>query len=239
MRELGAVRRILHEKYAELDDLHPQQVCAACVEGLGVRGAALTLVASSTGTRMGPTLAASDPTIAMIEELQFTLGEGPALMAFTSGEPVLMEDIQEVSYTPWPAFTTTVRERAPDLGALFAFPLHVGALRLGVLSLCRTDPGRIGPKVLAEALLASEAIALILVGYVPTEPPTSFADRWSERAAEQRIAVYQATGMLMSELGVGASAAFVLLRARAYATDTSVNEIAGEVLSGHLTFEED
>ncbi|MFI6322830.1 GAF and ANTAR domain-containing protein [Nonomuraea sp. NPDC050556] len=234
MTERGVVRRILARAAANTEELRPQDVCQACVKGLDVQGAALTLIATIGETRMGPTLASSDPVAARLEELQFTLGEGPALQAYETGEPVLVEDLQQVPYTPWPMFTEAVRDHLSGVGALFVFPLQLGAVRLGTLSLYRTEAGRIGAEVLGEALLAAEAVTLTMSGYLMADPPNTVADRWFEQASDRRVVVYQATGMLMQQLGVGVSEAFVRLRARAFADDRPVADLAQEVLDGKL-----
>jgi len=68
----------------------PVQLLRACSDALPVTGAGLALM-----TERGPagTLAATDGPATELEELQFTLGEGPCVDASTSGRPALHPDL--------------------------------------------------------------------------------------------------------------------------------------------------
>ena len=69
-----------------------EQICRACVDGLGIDGAAISLL---TAGELRETLWASDATADLMEDLQFSLGEGPCVEAATSGRPVLAPDISD------------------------------------------------------------------------------------------------------------------------------------------------
>src|SRR4029453_45198 len=95
-------------------------------------------------------LCTSDPTSALIEDAQYTLGEGPCVDAHRQGgrgagpapprgRPVLEPDLAGVGTTRWAAFTEAVV--AAGVGAVFGFPLRVGAVRLGALNLYRDRSG--------------------------------------------------------------------------------------------------
>ncbi len=111
------------------------QVCAAAVATVGVEGAGLTVVVTPT---VRETLSATDAVAADLEELQLTLGQGPCLDTFTNGGPVLADDLRSSEFfARWPLFAPA----ALDAGALavFALPLHIGAISLGVLDLYRAS----------------------------------------------------------------------------------------------------
>ena len=62
-------------------------ICRACVDGLDVDGASISVL---TATDARETLSATDDTAVLLEELQFTLNEGPCLEALPElYEPVL------------------------------------------------------------------------------------------------------------------------------------------------------
>src|SRR2546427_849168 len=110
---------------SESDPLsYPQRVCSAAVDLLGVTGAALSLM---TNSRLGAVWA-SDPVAARLEDIQLTLGEGPTMDALRWTSPAIEPHLAAVS-TRWPFF----RSPALDLGvgAVLAFPLQVGVIRLG------------------------------------------------------------------------------------------------------------
>jgi hypothetical protein len=75
-------------------------VCNAAVLRLGVDGASVTAV---SGLLAREPLFASDELSALLEELQFTLGEGPASGDFRLGAPVLIADLESAA-ARWPGF---------------------------------------------------------------------------------------------------------------------------------------
>ena len=67
---------------------------------------------------------------ASVEELQFSLGQGPCLDAFRHDQPVFEPDLADPESIRWVAFS----EEAPAAGvraAIFGFPIHVGSVKLG------------------------------------------------------------------------------------------------------------
>ena len=68
----------------------PQRLVSACAHALPVTGVALVLMADA-----GPagTVAVTDPTAGTMEDLQFTLGEGPCVESSGTGRPVLQPDL--------------------------------------------------------------------------------------------------------------------------------------------------
>ena len=143
--ELGGVTRALLGIARTLRDDHvlAERICQACVEGLGVDGAAISLM---TGGALRETLYASDATIDLLEDLQFSLGEGPCVEAASSGRPVLASDVNDPDETVrWPIYAAAVADRT-DVGAVFALPLQWGTINMGVLDLYRRAPGSSRPR---------------------------------------------------------------------------------------------
>ena len=91
MAELGVTTRALLalERAGVRGGGLGQEICRACVTGLDVDGAVLSLL---TATPARVTLWATDPTAALIEELQYDLDEGACIEAATTGRPVLVGD---------------------------------------------------------------------------------------------------------------------------------------------------
>jgi hypothetical protein len=88
MAELGAVTRALLRIARDGTDDHTPagRICQACVDGLDVDGAAMSLLTGSTSRE---TLWATDATAELLEDLQFTLNEGACMEAAATGRPVL------------------------------------------------------------------------------------------------------------------------------------------------------
>ena len=176
-------------------------------------------------------LAASSPWGEVIEQLQFTMGEGPCLDAYALGRPVLTADLASASSSQWPGYASAAQEHGVQ--AVFAFPLQIGAVRLGALDMYRSTPGDLPGSELAAALLAADAAALSLLhladgnGRLPAG---------AEPGATYQSQVHQATGMVVAQLGIPEADALALIRAHAYSHDQSVASSAHEVIGRRLTF---
>jgi hypothetical protein len=121
--------------------------------------------------------------------------------------------------------------------AIFALPLRVGAIRVGVLDLYRDVPGELADAELAEALSFADAATEILL-LLQAEASLDGLGLGTIPVIEDRAEVHQATGMIAVQAGVGMAEALVRLRARAYATDRPILDLAMGVLDGDLTFTE-
>jgi ANTAR domain len=204
----------------------------AAVRGLAVDGASVTAVG---GPLAREPLFASDQVSARLEELQFTLGEGPAAADFRLGTPELVPDL-DLAAGRWPGFAPAAV--AAGARALFAVPLQAGAIRVGVLSLYRAQPGPLVAGELADALvLAGIALQMVLdaAAGVNGRPGYQPLDGLSDSRAE----VYQAIGMVSVQLGVSLEEASVRLRARAFASGVPLGQLADDVVGRRLRFDPD
>jgi hypothetical protein len=211
-------------------------VCDAAVAGVEADGAAVTVM---VGPTVRDTVHATDGVAAGLEDLQLTLGQGPCVDAFAADGPVLAGDLRSPDcLTRWPAFTWAVVDSGAR--AIFALPLQVGAIRLGVLDLYRTRPGPLSPHELADALaFAATASMLLLDEAAGTQPDTAELAWQRDDPTAHQAQVHQATGMILAQLGINAEAAFARLRAYAYAHDRRLGDVAREVVERRLRFEPD
>jgi hypothetical protein len=134
----------------------------------------------------------------------------------------------------WPIFAAALAEQT-DVRALFAFPLHWGTMNVGVLDLYRRTPGRLSTAQCRDATSASETGALMLLG-VRTDPGHTDADgesggSWLDHAPSSRAEIHQATGIVLTQLGVSAAHAFVEQRL--------LIDVARDVVSRRLQFTEE
>jgi ANTAR domain/GAF domain len=209
--------------------------CAALVANVGADGAGVTVMVSPT---VRETIHATDPIAAELEEWQLSYGQGPCVDAFADGGPVLVGDLDQPAYAErWPVFTPAAR--SSGVRALFALPLQVGGIRLGVLDLYRATPGPLSPSDFADALAYADAVGTLLLdaghgGSVDTPPDWRRDDPTGYQAE-----VHQATGMIVAQLGVRADEAFARLRGYAYAHDRRLGDVARDVLQRRLRFEPD
>jgi hypothetical protein len=173
---------------------------------------------------------------AELDELQFTLGEGPCTDAFRSGSPVLVTDLGAAGWWErWPGFT--LAGMTAGAAAVFAFPLVMGAIRVGVLGLYRETAGSLSPGALADVLLCADAaLQLLLNSRAGMDGGgDGLGDGWSDDHAQ----VYQATGMVSAQRLVGLEEALALLRAHAFAHDLTLDEVAAAVVARRLRLDPD
>jgi GAF domain-containing protein len=207
-----------------------ERVCVEASRALSASGVGVSLMASDGAHGMA---AASDPNTARIEELQFTFGEGPCIDAAAGGRPVLVPDLADGAMLRWPMYAAAVLDAG--LRAVFAFPLQVGAARLGVLDVFRAHSGAMSRPELGQALaLADQVVTTLLDG----QERTTSTDELDE-AFEHRAALFQAQGMVMVQLGTSLAEALARIRAYAYATDRPLNEVAADILAHRLRLDTD
>jgi GAF domain-containing protein len=211
----------------------PERLVRACTAALPVTGVGLILM-----TDAGPagTVAISDPRAGTMEDLQFTLGEGPCVECSRTGRPVLQPDLARTGPSRWPGFSAGALEAG--IGAIFALPLRVGAIRVGVLDLYRDDPGDLSDAELSEALSYADAATELLM-YLQAQVPLNSSSLGRVAVLEDRAEVHQATGVISVQAGIGMAEALVRLRARAFATERPIADLAQQVLDGVLDFTEE
>lgn len=215
--------------HTEADDLSAvDRLCRAAVRGLGISGAVTALAAHDT--RLA---GASDGRALRIGELEFSAGEGPATTALRTRRPLLTPDLSAATAPPWPAYRHVVEELG--VAGVFAFPLHVGAVQLGVLVLTSDEPVPLEGHRLALAFTFAEiATETLLDASVATDGDSPGLDM--EAVLDANAEVYQAQGMIMVQLGVGLADALARLRARAFVQDRDLADLARDVLEGREQF---
>jgi hypothetical protein len=192
---------------------------------------------------------ATDEVAARIDELQFRLAEGPCVEAFTSRTPMLVHDITDGVHEKWPVFATAASRETVARG-MYVFPLLGGPISIGVLDFYRDRPVAFGPDDLARALRASDAAFWAVLDVRPgaTLDPTGAPtvrresgvdvdiEGWLADVPLERPEVYQATGMIIAQLGVAPDVALATLRAHAFVQDRPIDAVARDVVARTLRF---
>jgi len=203
----------------------PDTLVRLCARTVPVSGVGVALM-----TDDGPagTVAASDGGARQLEELQFTLGQGPCVDASCTGRPVLAPDLARTSSRSWPRFRAGAE--AAGLRAVFAFPLQVGAIRLGVLDLYRNTAGDLSGEALASALAFADAATQLLLDLQAHDTTQGIPPPHALAVLDDRAEVHQATGVVSVRARVSLAQALALLRARAYAEGRPIGDLARDVL---------
>ncbi|CAN5315989.1 ANTAR domain-containing protein [soil metagenome] len=202
-----------------------EQLCSAGLADIGVDGSGVSVLS----TRGVPSvLNATDPVAALIEDLQFTLGEGPGVDASASGKPVLVADLDDPAREVdqrWPMFTPEAMQAG--VRAIFAFPIRIGTVAIGTLDLYRRTPGPLDQTQIASGLATVQNVGNCLLGLDAPQVDPSPA---------YPMTVHQAAGMVMVQLGSSVEVALVRLRASAYVQGISITELAAEVIAERRRF---
>lgn len=206
-----------------------ESLCTLFVERLAVTGASISVV----GGRGQLTIGASDAVSARLEELQFELGEGPHHEALASGKPILVADLNDSHTSRWPVFGLAAAEIG--VGALFAFPLTIGAAIVGVVDMYRLTPGDLDSRATLSALALASAAAVPALRLAAQSARVDAPDA-EHLAPELRREVHQATGMLLVQLGITATEAFSHLQAHAFSLGKTLEYVAHEVVARRIDF---
>jgi hypothetical protein len=216
--------------------LGPHQLCALCVEFLAVDRAAIVITVGST---VWEPLCASDDVAARMEAGQATAGEGPAVEAVRRGGPVFVEDVS-AQLKRWPGFGAVVGERGR--GAMFAFPLQIGAIAVGALDLYRVEPTPAGVDEVAAMLAVADIVTMVLLSHAPPAVPAGvdadILDTWWAPLSSSRE-IHQATGMIVAQLAVPPDVAYLRLQAYAFSQDRLLMEVARDVVARRVRFDPD
>jgi hypothetical protein len=212
-------------------EFHTQRLCDVCAEVTGATGAGIMLM---SGDIPRGSVCTTDSVSALIEQLQYDLGEGPCVDAYHHDRPVLEPNLADPVSPRWPAFSGP----AVDAGAraVFGFPLQVGAVRLGALNLYSDAPGPLTDGQHADALLMAGIVAHALMLLQAGAPAGTVATELEANADFQYV-VHQASGMVAAQLEVSVGQALIRLRAHAFGNDRTLTDVARDVVDRRLRFD--
>lgn len=212
-------------------ELDTQRLCVVAAEVTAVSGAGIMLM---SGDVPRGSVCTTDHVSALIEQLQYDLGEGPCLDAYNRDRAVLEPDLAHPARARWPAFTPAALHAGAR--AVFGFPLQVGAARLGALNLYRGAAGPLGDDQHGDALLMAGIVARALMVLQAGAPPGTVAAELEANADFQYV-VHQASGMVAAQLDVSVGQALIRLRAHAFGNERGLTDVARDVVDRRLRFD--
>ena len=204
------------------------RLCEVGASVVGVAGAGVMLM---TGDVPGGSLCTTNAVSMLIEDLQYTLGEGPCVDAYHGDVVVREPDLADPRTPRWLAFTP--RAVAAGARAVFGFPVRVGSARLGALNLYQDRPGMLNDEQHADALVVADVVARWVLDMQGGAAPGALAKEL-EIGADLHFVVHNAAGMVSVQLGVSVTEALIRLRAHAFSHDRPLDEVAADVVARKL-----
>jgi hypothetical protein len=220
--------RILGELGGGESTWHAARLCAVGPAFTGVNGLGIMLM---SGDVPRGSLCTSDDVSQLIEELQYTLGQGPCIDAYQHDAVVTEPDLADPETPRWFAFSPPVLRAG--VRAVFGFPLRVGTVRLGALNLYRDRPGGLSPDQHADALVLADVTARWVLDTQAGAPSGVVAEQL-EAGADFHFAVHNAAGIVSVQEGISVTEALIRLRAFSYGNDRLLADVAQDVVARRL-----
>ena len=167
----------------------------------------------------------------LIEDLQYTLGEGPCVDAYRQNRVVAEPDLADPATRRWIAFTPPALQAG--VRAVFGFPLRVGTVRLGALNLYREWSGPLSDDENADALVMADVAARWVLEAQAGASPGAVASEL-EVGADFHFSVHNAAGMVSVQAGISVAEALIRLRAFAFSHDRQLADVAQDVIDRKL-----
>jgi hypothetical protein len=207
-------------------------LCAACIDVLAVTGAGITVMG---GGQAGP-ICVSSERMAALEDLQFTMGEGPCQDAYASGRPVHAPRLDVATIARWPSFADMAQDAG--IGAVFAYPLSTNGARIGVLTLYQDNEGELTAAQHGDSLALADVLTETVLTLQDAAPVGVLAPGL-EDAVVYRAEIHQASGMVSIQLRIPIAEALLRIRAYAFAHGRPVGAVAGDIVSRQLRLADD
>jgi hypothetical protein len=222
------LHRVLTTLAEGADAWSPGLICTVCPKIVGVDGAGVMLM---SGDLPRGSLCTTDEVSHLIEELQYTLGEGPCVDAYQQDMVITEPDLSDPQLPRWPAFAPPAVQAG--VRAVFGFPMRVGTVRLGALNLYRAVPGQLTGDQHADALVVADVAARWVLEAQAGAPPDTVAGEL-EVGADFHFAVHNAAGIVSVQRGISVTEALIRLRAHAFSADRLLADVAMDVIARTL-----
>ena len=216
---------------ADVDRTLGEALCATAVDVLCVPGAGITLQRPGGGHEA---IGTSTADMAVLHELERTLGEGPCVDAFVRGEPTAEPDLENPVVGRWMAFAAAALRT--EARAAFGYPLQVGGACVGALNLYATRPGLLSSDQHADALVVAAVTTHLALSTVAHGSADDVLADLLDFGTNQ-VEIHQATGMVAVQLSCRLPDALARLRAHAFAEDRTLSSVAADVVARRLRFD--
>ena len=208
-------------------------LCSFAAEIVGLTGAGIGLMSER---RNLTSVCTSSPIATGLMDLEKTVGEGPCLDACTSMTSIDEDDLKNCIKPPWIAYAP----QAVDLGAgaVFAFPIRLGAIRLGALAFYREEAGPLDDQQVSDAHLMASVSGRAVLAMQSGASPGGLA-RDLEREGSVDFVVHQAAGMVAVQGSMEIGDALATLRSHAFSLHNTLSEVAQRIVERQISWNQD
>ncbi|NNN01779.1 MAG: hypothetical protein HKL86_08120 [Acidimicrobiaceae bacterium] len=172
-------------------------------------------------------LCSSSPTSVALMDFEKIAGEGPSKSANVSEVAIDGSDLT-MELPPWPVYTPMAL--SVGVRAVFGFPIRLGAVRLGALSLFRREVGGLSEDQYSDGYLVASVIGRSLLAMESGARSGELSEEL-QRHSTLDFAVHQAAGMISVQGAMSVKDALVALRSHAFARSTGIADVAVQVIS--------
>lgn len=193
-----------------------------CLEHLDVSAAGILLANQRGSLRV---LASSSEETRLLEVLEVQNNDGPCLEAFTSGQPVNVDDLKQAR-GHWPKFTPAAQKLG--ITATYAVPMRLRDQVIGALNLFCSDGAVLSERQLRTAATLANMAAIGIIAHRHARDSELLAEQL-QGALNGRVAIEQAKGVIAERESITMDAAFAVLRNAARSSRRPLTEVANEV----------
>jgi GAF domain-containing protein len=176
-------------------------------------------------------MASSSEASRLLELFELQAQEGPCLDCYSTGEPVLNQDLASAGGR-WPLFAAEAL--AAGFKSVHALPMRLRGAVIGALNLFHVDPGLMRPADITAAQAMAD-VATIAVLQHRASVEAQIINEQLSHALNSRIIIEQAKGMLSERAGIDVDEAFGHLRSHARNHNRQLVDVAQDVLDGRLS----
>ena len=231
MTRLAEVVALLVARQQAGDEAH--SLCLVAAEVAAVDAAAVSLVSAEGAFTV---VCCGTPRSRELMDAELTTGEGPCADAARTDRRVAEEDVRTSATSRWLGYNALAREIG--VRGVFAVPVKVGAVRIGVLGLFCDEPGPLRDAQWSDVYLMATVVGRVVLALQAGAPPGTLAAAL-ERDGASEVAVHWACGMVAVQGTMSVRDSLVILRSHAFATGVTLADLAARVVANETHWNAD
>ena len=126
--------------------------------------------------------------------------------------------------------------KSAGVEAVFSFPILDGRTSFGALSFYRETSGPLTSSQVDDGYLLASIVSGAVLALEPGATMEGFGESLESEVGFDST-VHQATGVVANQASMNVADAFVVLKFHAFATDSTITDVAGKVVAGQIYFD--